>query len=440
MEDTIRKIIKGVSNTFGHDFLDQISLIMAEIVEADYLFVARLDEKNKVSHTLSLVHQGEHLPNISYDLAGTPCAKVIEDTICCYPRDVSQVFPDDQLLIDMNIKAYIGTPLKNAQGGVFGLIVALYESPIDNQSETTTLFELFSGRIAAEVVRMEFEHQLRSLNERLELKVKKRTKSLEDTLSRLEHAKTKLVESEKMAALGNLVAGVAHEVNTPLGIAITSHSIIEDQHKKLSKKIEQNSLTVSDMQSYLKDVHSSLDLQFHNLERARHLLDNFKRTATDQHIVECEQINLKQYYQRVVDTLHSVLKTKNVDVALTIPDALTVNTLPGIHAQIITNLINNSLMHGFSNKNNNKITLIISQKENDLYEVNYQDNGLGVSKEKHKKIFEPFYTTARKSGGSGLGLSIVYNLITHKLNGNINVIDCEKGFHLHWTFRPQKGL
>lgn len=411
MKNNVQQVIEAVSNTYGDDFFNAITLSLHEIINADYTFIALLDKEAYVSRTIALVAKGQIVDNFEYPLTGTPCADVADDSICYYKDKVCAQFPDDQLLVDMKIEAYLGTPLHNSKQEVMGLIVALYEQPLPSDEEVVTLFQIFSGRIAAELERRNYEASL-------EEKVLFRTAELSKTVEQLQQAQQQLVESEKMAALGGLVAGIAHEVNTPLGIAITTHSIIFDEHTQLSNKIANQHLSMKDMEHYRQAVDNALNMQGENLLRAKKLIENFKQTAVDQHHLEIDTINLTDYYHKIVSTLNSILKTKKASLTITGDNNINLSTYPGVHAQILTNLIANSVRHGFSDNEDNHIAINIVQQKN-MIEVRYQDNGIGLSTAAQKQVFDPFYTTARKSGGVGLGMSIVYNLISQKLNGKI---------------------
>jgi signal transduction histidine kinase len=290
-----------------------------------------------------------------------------------------------------------------------------------------TLFQIFSGRIAAEIERVEYEGQLVELNNSLEDKVKARTIDLENTIHSLNKAQSKLIESEKLAALGNLVAGVAHEVNTPLGVTITAQSIVEEKFKLLCQLLDTNSLTVEAMNDFRSTMTDTLPLMASNLSRAVTLLTNFKKTAADQHNEKLELINFFDYCQQVLSTLHPLSKQVGVSIETNIDKTIQLKTYPGIYAQIITNLVTNSLNHAFDDTKNKLITISLN-KLDDGHEFTYIDNGIGLSDEAHERIFEPFFTTARNTGGIGLGMSIVYNLVNKKLNGNVELLTPEKGF------------
>ncbi|WP_051227499.1 sensor histidine kinase [Oceanospirillum beijerinckii] len=436
----LRTVLECVDNRYGDDFFSSITLQLDRIIAADYTFIARLNTHTHSARTIALVAKGELTDNIEYDLKHTPCENVADDSVCCYPADVCQAFPNDQLLVDMKIDAYLGTPLKDSNGQVIGLIVALYETPIKEEELTQALFEVFSGRIAAEIERQEYETALEKLNQSLEEKVDQRTKELQKALLTLNKAQQQLIESEKMAALGNLVAGIAHEVNTPLGVAITSQSYLADQFKELCQQMDQETLTKEGLLQFREDMAEALPLLYSNLTRAAELIQNFKRIAADQHEDRADTITLDKYYKQVVSTLHPLLKEQAVDITLDIP-GINIYTYPSAHAQILSNLIKNSVMHGFADTPGEHLIQLHGQltDHGKGVKITYRDNGAGINEDTRKRIFEPFYTTARHKGAVGLGMSIVYNLIKQNLNGELELLNSEAGLMLEYSF-PVSGI
>jgi len=240
------------------------------------------------------------------------------------------------------------------------------------------------------------------------------------TLEELHDAQDKLVESEKMAALGNLVAGVAHEVNTPLGVALTATTMLNDRREILIGDIEQGQLTKDQLDNFLSKAAESLQLTERNLARVARLISNFKQVAVDQMVTERREIDLHKYLEEVMSTLSIELRRVGIDYKIASEQNITMLTTPGAMAQIITNLTTNAIRHAFDGKEG---TITISAKKipDDNILIQFCDNGAGMDEQTLTKLFDPFFTTKRNAGGTGLGMSIVYNLVRQKLHGDISV-------------------
>jgi two-component system NtrC family sensor kinase len=435
----IKEIVETVSNSYGDEFFTKITLAFNKVLHADYTFIARINTLDNSYKTKVLIAKGKVADNVEYSLKNSLSANIADSELSLYLKDVCRLYPEDKFLHDMNIQATIGIPLLDSKQQVIGLIATLYENEQIDENDIGVLFKLFSGRIAAELERLDYEQSLKD-------KISACSLELSETVTELQLTQKQLVESEKMSALGNLVAGVSHEVNTPLGIAITTHSIMADEFTKLKHKLDSKSLSMKDMESFRQTADSALVMQGENLARAKKLIENFKKTAADQHQLEIETLDIGQYYQRVLSTLRSILKPYNVNLKIECEKEIILATYPGIHAQILTNLVNNSVKHGFSKPSKkvtdtenipkeNKINIVIQQLDNDAVEIIYTDNGCGLSNEAKHHVFDPFFTTARKRGGIGLGMSIVFNLINKELNGSIEIKDVELGACFHYQFK-----
>ena len=273
--------------------------------------------------------------------------------------------------------------------------------------------------------RTEAENRLQSLNAELELRVKERTlelqqsnKALEESLENLRMAQEHLVQSEKMAALGGLVAGVSHEISTPLGIGVTASSNLEEQSRELKRAFEAGTMTKSDFIRYLDLTIESSEIILRNLQRASEQIKGFKQIAVDQASEEKRRFLFKEYLEEILLSLHPKLKKTRHHVEIHCPDELVLESYPGAFSQIVTNFVMNSLIHAFDENDKGIMTLDISTTETHL-QIMYSDDGKGISPEDQKRIFEPFFTTKRDQGGSGLGLNIIHNLVTHRLKGTI---------------------
>jgi len=260
--------------------------------------------------------------------------------------------------------------------------------------------------------------ELRALNEHLEEKVKERTAELQESLDRLKLTQNKLVESEKMAALGGLVAGVAHEINTPVGIGVTAASHLEGKTKKFAEVYKSGQLSRSDFENYINVAEESSKMILSNMNRAADLIQSFKQVAVDQSSEEKREFKVKEYVEEILTSLRPRFKNTKYEISIECSEEFVMNSFPGAFSQIITNFIMNSLKHGFDGINEGEISISLAKKGTSV-EVKYKDTGKGISEDNLKKIFDPFFTTKRGRGGSGLGMHIVYNLVTQTLGGTI---------------------
>lgn len=236
----------------------------------------------------------------------------------------------------------------------------------------------------------------------------------------LKRHQQRIDEDEKMAALGNLVAGVAHEINTPLGIGVTTSSYMQKINNQYRQALNEGKFSKQDLIDYMESMNDSLDILQHNLERGSKIIQSFKKIAVDQTYETQEEFNVRQYINDIILSLTHEYKQHNHTFNIKCDENLLINGYPGILAQILTNFIMNSITHGFIGIEHGQIE-ISAYKENNLFVMRYADNGCGISPEHLQKIFTPFFTTKKSMGGSGLGLNIVYNLVTKKLNGTISV-------------------
>jgi signal transduction histidine kinase len=287
--------------------------------------------------------------------------------------------------------------------------------------------------------RKKIEKELRVDKSQLEDIVSKRSVELQNSIQNLVQAQTQLVESEKMASLGRLVAGVAHELNTPIGVCITASSFLHETMDRLITAYQNGQMKKNDLESFISKAPQSTQIILSNLNRASELITNFKLVAVDVSSDMVRQFNLHEYISKVVHSLHPETRQGNHDISIEGHPSLMVETYPGTISQIITNLVMNSLIHGFNEEKNGNIIIKLSCFE-DKIALNYSDNGSGMNEEVKSKIFEPFYTTRRGSGGSGLGMFILHNLVTQTLSGEISCQSKEgEGTDFNISF-PKKML
>ncbi len=286
----------------------------------------------------------------------------------------------------------------------------------------------------------EHEHAL-TQNQALEDRLSARTDALKEsnqellsTLEKLHEFQGQLVETEKMASLGDMVAGIAHEVNTPIGLGVTASSLLADKLTEIKTAFEDKTLKSSQLKKFLTDSDENVAIIFRNLERAAKLISSFKKVAVDQSSAENRTFNVSGLLEEVLLTLSAKLESANVTIAVNCPEDLIINSKPGPINQILINLILNSIYHAFDGLDHGNIIINVMNLSDQLH-LHYSDNGKGIDDTIKAKIFDPFTTTKRGSGGSGLGMHLVYNLVTQALDGHIALeSEREQGVGFDITF------
>jgi signal transduction histidine kinase len=240
---------------------------------------------------------------------------------------------------------------------------------------------------------------------------------LQSTLENLQKTQEQLIESEKMAALGGLVAGVAHEINTPVGIGVTAASNLNEEIHKMAALYKKDEINRKDFKEFLESANDATILIQKNLERTATLIQSFKQVSADQVSEQQRVFNLKNYIYDIIRSLSPKYKNHDISFELECDGKLELNSYPGAFAQIFTNLLLNSCTHGFQECEKGKISIRVMQERQKI-KIEYRDDGIGISNKDLPHVFEPFYTSDNHRG-TGLGLHIVYNIIKQKLHGNI---------------------
>ena len=331
------------------------------------------------------------------------------------------------LLIYWAIRRLVNHPLSLLMTGV----EKISAGELDHQVEVRSKNEL--GQLAFAFNNMSSElskktDQLQNYASSLEssnVELKRYQTTLEEMVeqrtSKLQSAQKQLIEAEKMASLGELVAGVAHEINTPVGVGVTAASFLMDETKSINKKYLDNAMTKEDFDDFLKCNLQTTDMILSNLQRATELVKSFKQVAVDQTAEERRLFLVINYIEEILLTLHPRLKKTQHSIKVSGDKQIEIDSYPGSFSQIVTNLIMNSVIHAFEDGIKGQIKIDIT-REDEYVVLTYSDNGIGVDTENLAKIFDPFFTTKRGFGGTGLGMHIVYNLVTQKLKG---LIKCE---------------
>jgi PAS domain S-box-containing protein len=291
-------------------------------------------------------------------------------------------------------------PLRSPSGEIVGVNVAAEE---------------ITERKRAEAALQASERELRSARD-----------AAEAALRNLQETQNSLIEAEKLAALGRLVAGVAHEVNSPVGTSLTIASSLESKTAQVAAEFAQDTLKRSSLNDFLEVSRKASTQLVANLHHAAELVQSFKQVAADRTSSSQRIFDLGQMTEQVIKSLMPVIAKKNLALNLECQPNLTMNSYPGPFSQVLTNLFLNSVAHGFPENKAGTIVIKARASGNDSVEILFADDGCGMSPDVRRNAFDPFFTTRRDQGCTGLGLHIVHNVVTHCLGGSLN-LDSEPG-------------
>ncbi len=346
---------------------------------------------------------------------------------------------DDPYLQTQSVKSLAAVPFfnKGAYKGLISLSTTKYRYLFSEQH--IELLTLLVSQVSFSIENAKMYSQLKAHTHNLELEVQKRTAELNETIATLTHTQEELVESQKLSALGALVNGIAHEINTPLGISITALSLIHEELQQIEQEISSQELTQGSLESHLSSSLSSYKLIEGNLLKIDQLIIKFKQIAI------AKTDNSRQLFM-LRDSINTLLqRLMNNDEAVHVK--FEVNIAEGIEfygfleefVMIVEQLLENSFQHAFHRVDNPVVTISATSNETGLY-FDYQDNGAGISKQQANQIFEPFFTTGRNKGSVGLGLNLIFNLITHLFEGQIKLAPSQKGMHFQLFFPSRLDL
>jgi PAS domain S-box-containing protein len=294
---------------------------------------------------------------------------------------------------------------------------------IDEQGHTWAL-----GGVSTDITeRKRGERELLQYRDRLELEVAERTgqmveanRGLAASLETLQRAQDELVRNEKLAALGALVAGVAHELNTPIGNSLLAVSTLMDQTREF-QKLSADGLKRSTLQAFVADINGGGEIVLRNLHRAVDLVSSFKQVAVDRTTSQRRVFMLAELVDEILLVLMPTFKKSGIRVRQEVHELIEMNSYPGPFGQVLINLITNALSHGFDGRGEGEVLVTARSVEGGKVEVCVSDNGGGIAPENMSRIYDPFFTTKLGRGGSGLGLNIVYNIVYGVLDGKIDV-------------------
>ncbi len=420
----------GYDNNDLSAFYEEVHKIIYDLIYAKNFFIALYDEENQ-SITIPYIidEQDQNILKNKIFPIGKGVSSYVLRTKKAQLLSIEQVNTliangdIDQVLGSADFKSWMGAPMISANF-LHGLIVIQsYDENIIYTDDDLKLLNFVAKHVANAIETVVNTIQRKES----QLKMAKQHRLLEQKNSDLNHVieqlkatQKELIQKEKMASLGGLVAGIAHEINTPLGICVTGVSHLQEEYRIIKKTVESNTLTEAKLMDFFEDMEEVLTILATNTQRGASLVNSFKQVAVDQSSNEIRNINFHQYIDEIILSLRPTLKRTQIVINVECDVGLEVSVNAGAISQIFTNLILNSVKHGFNDSAKGSILIEAYEKNSNII-LRYRDNGVGIDDKALGFLFEPFYTTKRGEGGSGLGTHLVYNLVTSSLKGKITV-------------------
>jgi signal transduction histidine kinase len=411
--------------------------IIGELMVAEN-FLVRLyqPEKDEFSIPYFVDQQDDEAPDLRFSYSKAMCSYVLATKQAqlhdagSFARLIASGQVPESPLGNVGIASWMGAPMLMNDLPYGIIIVQSYDPAILYTKTDLDLLAFVASHVAVALARMQAGQYIRKTKDRLE----QQNAALNAALTALREAQSELVRQEKLASLGALVAGVAHEINTPLGICVTATSHLVQELKLTREELAAGAMTEDSLDSFLDIVDQSLRIMTTNTQRAAALVRSFKQVAVDQSSGDIRSFNLGEYLHEVLLSLQPKLKGRPVRVQVECAPDLVLESYPGAVSQIVTNMVMNSLIHGFAEEQAGRIA-IRAALEGDMVTLEYADDGAGMEPRTLAKLFEPFFTTRRGNGGSGLGAHILYNLVTGALAGTVRVESAPgQGLRYHLKF------
>lgn len=244
---------------------------------------------------------------------------------------------------------------------------------------------------------------------------------ISNTLGELRETQAQLVESERFASMGGMMSGLAHEINGPIGIAVTALSSLEGRAEECCEKFKRGEMDNETCERFLDFLREATGISLRNLQNAAQLIRSFKEVTVDRSTGDIRRINLKNYLNEILEYMRPMYKRSGHQIQLQCPDSISITTVPGGFSQVIGNLISNSLHHAFNASEKGQIHIHVEERDGGIC-IQFSDNGIGIPEENQQRIFEPYFTTRKDQGGTGLGLHLVGNIISDQLKGSIKLL------------------
>ncbi|MBO9667041.1 MAG: GAF domain-containing sensor histidine kinase [Bdellovibrio sp.] len=405
-EDKAIKLLHQIYNIdqllFGEDLIKELVKILAVTLEVKYVMIGHAvePEREKIKSDV-LWANGEFANSVVYDLKGTPCVNVICGTrVLCLATQVAASYPEDQMLKDMSVDSYIGAPFLQSDGGLLGLLVVMDDKPVDNKELYSAIVEFFAARIGTEYRRSALESTLRSNNENLERIIQERTSELKTAFENLKRTQRKLVSQEKLATIGRITVGIAHELKNPLNVIINSAEIIKDSlHEGLDKEL----------------IEKTSDMIYNHGNRANNIIMDMLKQARQDTEGSTESVDIANMVHMSLDMcIRSIADTDfkgRLQISETIPRAMSTLLIdPASIERAFINIFDNAL-YALKKKFQLQEPFIPTLNveiiaTEDVFTIRIKDNGIGIPEKLQRKVFDEFYTTKPAGEGTGLGLSI----------------------------------
>jgi signal transduction histidine kinase len=311
----------------------------------------------------------------------------------------------------MVVAQSIRQPLQRLMAAMGAIGHGRYEKPILGTSAGDEIGEMAR---AVEVFR---ENAI--AKDRAEAELRAAKEHAERTLAELRNTQMDLIQAEKLAALGGLVAGIAHEVNNPVGISLTVASSFSRRCERFAEELRTPPLRRSSLDDFVQKSHAAAEQLVANLQRAGELIQSFKQVAVDRSHVECREFDLAEATDQIIASLRPVLKKLPLTLVVDVPKGISMNSYPGSYGQVLTNLFLNTVAHAFPDGRAGTLTVRARPVSDHDVDIAVADDGVGMTEEVRLRAFDPFFTTRRNHGGTGLGLHVIFNIVTQSLGGRL---------------------
>jgi two-component system, NtrC family, sensor kinase len=429
----LKLIVEGIASQVGEAFFHACAHYLAEVLHIQYALIAEfVDDAQPRARVLAFWTGEDFGPNFEYDLAGTPCGVLYQQGLQIYSNCIQQKFPEDQDLVMLNAESYLGVPILDPEGKPLGHIAGLHTKPLESSyEEQESILKIFAARSAAEIERQLAENALKQQNI-----------YLEQTLKKLQKTQAQLIQAERMSSLGHLVAGIAHEINNPIGFIYSNITHTKESFHILLELIAayqleypntsdllQEKIQEADLEFLQKDVDKMLNSMESGSDRIRDIvlsLRNFSRLDESSK----KSIDIHEGIESTLLILQHRLQANQmfpqIQVIKEYQAIPKVNCYASQLNQVLMNILNNAI-DALRAKDHTIFQPMIEIKtevvcQENAVRISISDNGMGMDEATLSQIFDPFFTTKAVGSGTGLGLSISYQIIVEQHGGKLNCI------------------